>query len=273
MPTGLISPTGTAANLLEETPGATFGQTQSLSGELAPVPAAIQGLISGANQYGTAYKGNQRVLGPIESDILSRFKPLGAAESLLQTKKGGTFVQNPEQAAFKFGGVPIEQLRNPTTTAGLGQKDFEQALSTPDKIRFQYEQAQNNFPAELQLFQKVSGQPLDPHVAARIKGDFDAIEQRDIFQYQYANSHQAKTWKALPPVNRLAGTLDWLAHHGYSNAQIAAAQRVGQHLTSDKEMDKLVNALWQSTGIGQAASKWKSVVKGMKPPTLTGSNG
>jgi hypothetical protein len=274
VPTSWLSPSGTLGNVISEVPGLTHGQTQSLSGELAPVPSAIMQEITGANQYNQPFQGNQRFLGPI-TQAISRYKPLGIGESALPglQKKGGTFAQSLPMTGAKFAGAPIQELKNPTQTAGLGEKDFEQSLAPTDKIKFQYTQQVNNLPSELALYKKVTGSALDGNTLSRLKSDYDAVEQRDLFQYSYASQHQAKTWKALPPLTKLAGTLDWMAHHGFSNAQVASAHHLGTHLTNDKEVESLVNSLWQSTGIGYVASQWKNAVKGMRPPVLTPGNG
>src|SRR5215831_9884602 len=272
LPTSEFSPAGTLANILGEVPGLTYGQTQALSGEEAPIPALIDELRTGMNQYGQQYRGNERVTGPIK-EALGRFKPYGLATSLLPAfqKKGGTFVQSPAMTGAKALGLPIEQLRNPKVTAGLGEKDFEAALSPPDKIRFQYQRKLDNLQQELAMFQKRTGNPVDPGTVSRLKSDFDSVEQRDIFQYQYAQAHGSKTWKSLPPLNKLAGTLDWLGHHGFPHAEIASIQQFAPQMTDDKQVEALVNRLWQGTGIGRIESRWKSVTKGLNPPTLTPS--
>jgi len=278
IPTGMINPAETLGKVIEETPGATSAQTESLLGEFGPAPQAALGELSGMTQYGQQYKGQgwlglpNRFIQPIE-EALSKYKPLGVSEVLARSKKGGTFQQGLTAAAERFGGVPLSQLRNPTQTAGLGEKDYEQALATPDKIRFQYNQKLQNLPAELAMYQKANnGQPLDGATLSRLKSDFDAVEQRDIFQFQYANAHGAKSWKSLPPVNKLNGTLDWMSHHGYPHAEIVAFQHQAAGLTDDKQVESAVNRLWQATGIGQIESRWKSVTKGLKPPSLTKAN-
>ena len=270
--TSEFSPTGTAGNLLEEIPGATGSSTQALSSEDAPIPAMFQGWWTGRDPYGTQYKGNQRFTAPL-MEAINKFKPLAAGEQAFAMKKGGTYVQGAKAAGLSALGIPVSELRNPKTTAGLGEKDFEQSLSTPDRIRFQYSRKLQNLPDELALYQKANGgTPIDSQSLSRLKADFDAVEQRDIFQYQYANSHGAKTWKSLPPLNKLAGTLDWMAHHGYNHAQIASIQHQAAGITDDKQVEQAVNTLWQNTGIGQVDSMWKSTVKGLQPPSLTKAN-
>jgi len=245
-----------------------------LSGEEAPIPALIDELRTGMNQYGQQYRGNERVTGPIK-EALGRFKPYGLATSLLPAfqKKGGTFVQSPAMTGAKALGLPIEQLRNPKVTAGLGEKDFEAALSPPDKIRFQYQRKLDNLQQELVMFQKRTGEPLDRGTISRLKSDFDNVEQRGIFQYEFAQAHGAKTCESLPPLNKLAGPLAWVGHHGFPHSEIVAIQHMTPQMTDDKQVEALVNRLWQSTGIGQVESKWKSTVKGLNPPTLTQANG
>jgi hypothetical protein len=274
MPTSMIAPTGTLGNILSELPGATYAQTENLLGEAAPVPNAALALLSGQTKYGSTYKGQERLTGPLK-DLAGSFKPWSAIQSMVPAfqKPGGTYAKGPVESALRFGGVPLEKLRNPTTTAGLGEKDFEMALPTVERIKFQLQQKLDRLPGEEALYKKLTGNNLPPAVLSKLKADYDAVEQRDLFQHSYAAQHHAKTWKALPPVTKLAGTLDWMAHHGYNHAQIAAAQATGSHLTGDKDMETLVNALWQGTGIGQVESQWQSAVKGMKPPVLTPAGG
>lgn len=266
------SPTGTLGNLIGEAPGATIGQTEALTGELAPVPTALMEMASGTSKYGTPYKGTQRFTAPI-SQAISRFKPLSALETFGQFKKGGTFHQGRLQGLEQLAGSPMETLRNPTQTAGLGEKDYEASLPTPDKIQFQYSQSINNLPAEVAEYKRVTGNDLAPSVLSRIKTDLDNVEQRDLFQYHYAQAHHAKTWKSLPPLNKLNGTVEWLTDHGFSSAELTAIHHAAARLTNDKEVDTLVNSLWAGTGIGAASGAWKRAQKGFKPPVLTGANG
>jgi hypothetical protein len=277
IPTEWINPGGTLGNIAGELPGATTAQSENILSELAPAATAGIEELSGTNKFGQAYKGTgalglpARFVDPI-SEAVGKFKPIGLYNTFTSSKKGGTFEQGPKAALESLSPVAPTTLRNPTQTAGLGEKDYEQSLSVPDKVKFQLNQKLVNFAAEAALYQRVTGQPLGEVERSRILGDFHSVEQRDLFQYSYAQSHGAKAWKSLPPLNKLAGTLDWMAHHGFSHAQVAAAQQMGSHLNNDKDVEALVNGLWQATGIGQVDSFWKSTVKGMKPPTLTKAN-
>src|SRR5215471_6636824 len=274
LPTSFISPTGTAGKLAFEVPGLTGSSTESLSSEESPVMSGITGFAEGRDPYGKQYVGNQRVTEPLKG-IAHAFKPYSALETLIAGKKGGTYVQGPLQAAEQFAGVPLRELKNPKQTAGLGEKDYEQSLSPTDRIRFQYSRKMELLACELALYQKANnGNPIDGQSLSRLKADFDNVEQRDIFMYQYANAHGAKTWKSLPPLNKFAGTVDWMTHHGYSHSQLAALQHeVSTQATDDKQVEQLVNTLWQQTGIGHVERAWKSVVKGLQPPALTHANG
>jgi hypothetical protein len=272
MPTSWLNPAETLAQVAEAVPGLNQAQTENLESQLGPVPMAAAELGTGATPYGQSFRGNQRLTGPI-SAMLSRYKPAGVSEVLARSKKGGTFTQGNIPSLMRLTGVPWEQLRNPTQTAGLGQKDYEQALSVPDKIKFQYKTKMYDFPAQLAAYQKANnGQPLSGQEISKIKGDFDAVEQRDLFQHSFANAHGAKTWKALPPVNKFQGTLRWMADHGYNHAELAAAQHMEQTLGSDTDIEKLVNMMWKNTGIGHAEAVWKGVQKKIKPPSITQAN-
>ena len=233
--------------------------------------SGITGFAEGRDPYGKQYVGNQRFTEPLKG-VAHAFKPYSALETLIAGKKGGTYVQGPLQAAEQFAGVPVRELKNPKKTASLGEKDFEQSLSPSDRIRFQYQRKLEMLPRELARYKEVFKQELGPQWVSRLKADFDAVEQRDIYQYQYANAHGAKTWKALPPLNRLAGTLDWMAHHGYSHADVVAIQQGVHQMTDDKQIDGVVNRMWQGTGIGTVESRWKSLTKGIQLPNLTPAN-
>jgi len=274
LPTSMFSPTGTAGKLAFEVPGLTGSSTESLSSEESPVMSGITGFTEGRDPYGRQYVGNQRFTEPLKG-VAHAFKPYSALETLIAGKKGGTYVQGPLQAAEQLAGVPLRELKNPKQTAGLGEKDYEQSLSPTDRIRFQYSRKMELLARELALYQKANnGNPIDGQSLSRLKADFDNVEQRDIFMYQYANAHGAKTWKSLPPLNKFAGTVDWMTHHGYSHSQLAALQHeVSTQATDDKQVEQLVNTLWQQTGIGHVERAWKSVVKGLQPPALTHANG
>src|SRR5262249_53546973 len=147
---GWLNPGETPGNIMGEIPGLVPGQTESLSGEFAPIPSGIMQLITGADIYGTPRKGTARFTGALQ-DVASKFKPYSVVQSLEQQKKGGTFTQGLTPALERASGVPIETLRNPTTTASLGEKDYEESLPPEDKIKFQYARSVQELPAEVAL--------------------------------------------------------------------------------------------------------------------------
>lgn len=269
--TAWVAPSGTPATLISELPGATIGQTENLQGEAGPVTGGIMGLITGQNRYGTAYRGGERFTGPIK-DVLNRFKPWGELQTLASAKQGGTFKQGAGSAIASAVGYPVQTLRDPTKTAGLAEKDYEAALSIPDKVKFQYNRKLELLPQEIAQYEKAAGQQISPQDLSRLKADFDAVEQRDLFQYHYAQQHGSKAWKSLPPMNKLAGTLDWLAHHGYSQATVEGIRQAALQAHNDKEIEQAVSTLWSNTGIGQADSMWHNMVKRLTPPKLTPPN-
>lgn len=267
-----LNPAGTLGGLIGEVPGATIGQTENLMGEAAPIPAMLGEMTTGVNRFGTAYKGSQRFTGPI-SEAAGRFKPLAAIKTVGSVKKGGTFTQGPEAGLLHFAGIPLEQLRNPKQTAALGEKDYEQSLATPDKIQFRHARIMQLLPQEVQMYTKATGQPPPDQVLSRLQGDADAVEQRDLYQYHYANNHGAKSWKSLPATNKLSGTLDFLAQHNLiTPEQYQAFHSAAANLNSETEMERFVSSLWHIGGIGSALNAWKSMIRQLTPRPLQAAN-
>lgn len=269
-----INPMETPAALMEETPGLTHGQTESLSTEFAPVPGALEELMRGQNRYGTALKGSARYRQPI-SDLAHRFEPYSALQTLLGSKRGGgTTLQGPLAAAEQFGGVPVEQLRNADTTAALGMKDYEQALDKPELINFRYQLSLNRLGQEQQLFHQHTGTAPQEHMMGRIRGDLEAVHDRDMFQYNYAKSKGANSYRSLPAVNKAQAALSFLTQHRYITPQRAAmlAQTIS-HLTDDKQLEQVASDLWSDTGIGAISNEWQRSIKELQPPTLTPPRG
>jgi hypothetical protein len=260
-----LNPGGTLGGLMGEIPGATVGQTENLLGEAAPIPSMIAEMATGTNRFGTPYKGTERFTSPI-GEAIGRFKPYGLVKTAGGLKKGGTFEEGPGVAAMHALGIPLDTLRNPKQTAALGEKDYEQSLATPDKISFRHDRALQMLPQEMQLFEKTTGVPPPPQLISRLRGDLDAVEQRDLYQYHYANNHGAKSWKALPAQNKISGTLDFLAAHQMIDLQQAQTfKRVATQLTSETQLEQFASNLWRIGGIGNAANSWKSTISNITP--------
>jgi hypothetical protein len=264
-----LSPTGTLGGLIEATPGATGGSTQNLSGELAPVPAALEEGLRGQTEYGQQLRGNEQVTKPI-TDLIGRFRPAGALQTIGGQKMGGTFKQGPEMGALKLAGVPYQQMKDPKQTAALGLKDYESSLSIPDKIRFQLDWKQRNLPDEMALYKHATGEDAPGKMISALKSDWDAVEQRDLFQHHFAQAAHSKTWKGLTPTARLQGTIQWMQDHGHNHSQLQQAQQLAKtSFVDDAEIDQVVNALWKGTGIGQVEAAWKTIVKGLQPHVVS----
>jgi hypothetical protein len=145
-------------------------------------------------------------------------------------------------------------------------KDYEQSLPTPDEIQFRHDWSLHMLPREIGLYQQKTGQAPPPQLISKLKGDLDAVEQRDMYQYHYANNHGAKSWKSLPATNKIAGTLDYLqAHQMISPVQSRMFRNVEQRLTSETQLEQLATELWHIGGTGMVANAWKSIVKEVKP--------
>jgi hypothetical protein len=265
-----INPGETFGNLLAEIPGATKGQTESLAQEEAPVPASLQEMLTGMTRYGQALKGNKRIEQPL-TDLAHRFTPYSTIQNLLANKKGGgTFAQGPEAAAAQFLGAPLEKLNNAKQVAALGMKDYEQSLSTPDEINFRYHTSVQRLAGEAQLFHSRTGSQLTPALMGKIKGDLDAVHTRDLFQYQYAQAHGSKSYRSLPPINKIQGAIQFMTEHKYiSTAEASQVLATASKIKDDTAIESLANELWSDTGIGDVANQWKSSMKDLQKPTLT----
>jgi hypothetical protein len=103
-----------------------------------------------------------------------------------------------------------------------------------------------------------------------LKSDWDAVEQRDLFQHHFAQAAHSKTWKGLTPTARLQGTIQWMQDHGHNHSQLQQAQQLAKtSFVDDAEIDQVVNALWKGTGIGQVEAAWKTIVKGLQPHVVS----
>jgi hypothetical protein len=267
---GLINPAETAASLLEEIPGATKGQTESLASMEAPGPAAILEGYTGLTKYGQHLRGNQRLTQPL-ADLASRFEPYAALKSALSAKKGGgTFKEGLVPGLERYAGIPMSTLTDPKKTAALGMKDYEQALSMPDEIRFRHDYSVQQLPQQLQEYQRQNGYPLDSGSLAKLRHDFDAVETRDLFQSKYASDHGANSFKSLPGLSKAqAGIQFMLANKYVSQATANSWKAQLAQVQNDTEANYAANTIWASHQIGQAANAWKKIVKQMQPQTLT----
>jgi hypothetical protein len=271
--TGLLNPGETFGSLLEAIPGATKGQTESLAGEEAPGPAALLEGLTGQGRYGQAYRGNERVTGPL-GELAKRFKPLGVLEAMANTKKGGgTFKQGPLQGIEQAFGSPLSELTNKKETAALGMKDYEQALSRPDEIKFRHDWAVQHIPQALATLAQ-HGTHLTPARVSKWKGDLAAVEQRDLWQVKYAGEHGARSFKSLPPINRYEAGIQFNLSHGYITPQ-AAKQKIAEasRINDDSILNTLATAEWENHAIGVVSQAYSSVLKALQPPSRLAARG
>ena len=269
---GVVNPAETTGTLMGEIPGITTGSNSSLLGEEAPAGQALQELATGTNRYGSALKGSARVTQPF-ADMFSRFEPYSALKNALGGRTSGTFVHGGMQGLAAFLGTGMVQLANAKKSASLGMKDYEQSLAAPDEIKFRIQNTLTRLPQEAALYQKATGTPVDPNLFGRLLGDLEMVQQRDLYQYHYASAHGAKSWKSLPALNKLQGTIAFIQQHRLVPEQtLTEMVQASGNLKTDKQVETFVHALWAGTGIGAVSTSWKNMVKGLTPQTLTPPN-
>lgn len=267
--TGLLNPGETPGRFLHELPGATWGQTQSLMGEAAPIPAFGIEAATGINSFGNKYRGNERVVGPIR-DLAKRFEPISAGMTV--TKQGGSTAGGWEAAGIKYGGLPITKVKDIEKTASLGQKDFEQSLARGDLIKFKAEDHIARIPREVAAFKAKTGQTPPPAFIGKYKGAVDTVEHIQMAQQQYAEGHGAKTYKGLPAQNKVDAALNYLQATHHPTTQIQQFRDLASHLTDDKQLEGVANAIWTIAGSGAAeiVNAWKNgITKTGKPSYVT----
>ena len=271
-------------------PGETFGQalgalgllpgpSGSASEQLGPAAQGLFELGTGRDSFGNQIRGG--ITGRAAqamSDTLKRFTPYSYLNMLTGAKKGGgTFQEGALPFALSELGVPYKQLRDPKTTAALGMKDWEQSLTKPDEIKFRYQQALKQFPQELSLYAKKNGTPLDRGTIAKIKGDFEAVQQRDLWQYNYAQSKGANSFRALPAIDKATAGIKFMVDHKYMHPSDVASAMQGiqeaKRMGSEAEMNTIASEIWGSYPIGQIANTWKSTMKAMQPVPLQPARG
>jgi hypothetical protein len=267
-----INPGETFGSTLEAIPGAVKGPHDPLTEQLGPVAQGVEEWATGRDRFGKAFPSGQQVSGPL-GDVVKRFTPLSYANILASSKKGGgTFLQGPKAFALSELGIPYSQLRDPKTTAALGMKDWETSLSKPDEIQFRLQQSQKELPTQLQLYKKTTGQALDPNVVGQIKGDLEAKAQMDSWQYKFAQSKGANSFRTLPAIDRLNAGLQFMQQHHYITPQDAAQVKAAlPQLTSETEVDKLAAKVWATHKIGSLVTKWNAYVKKMQPTPIAPS--
>jgi len=270
--TGIFNPAETLGQLMGALPGLVHGQTENLQSMEAPAPNFLEELMAGQTRYGQQLRGSQRVSTPLW-DLIRRFEPAAALSSALESKKGGgTFKQGPLAAASMFGGIPLTQLRSADETAALGMKDYEQSLSRPDEIKFRYNYSLNQFPRELKLYNHKNGSPLDRQSIAAIKGDMEAVEQRDLWQYKYAQAHGANSIRSLPAINRAQAGIAFMTQHKYFTPEVAReAQQAINQAKTESDMDTVATQIWAYHRIGNIVNQWKAAIKKMQPQPLQAS--
>lgn len=276
--TGILSPGETLANVLEALPGATTAQRSSLSEEESPALGALEEWRTGRDRFGRSLVGSQRFTQPL-SDLAHRFRPIGMLGTLMGSHKGGgTFKQGPAAFAEGLTGLGLERLRDPQTSAALGTKDYEQALPKPDEIQFRYHWFNTNLPRQLELYKQKTGQAFPRSSISAIKGDAEAVERRDMFQYKYAADRGAHSFRSLPAVDRLQAGIKFMVDHKFwsqatgTQYQNQANQLKAQGAT-EKDMDEAANGIWGSLTIGQQVNQWNSIVKQLSPQPLQAARG
>jgi hypothetical protein len=245
------------------------GPHDPLVTQLGPVAQGIEEAATGHDPYGKTLAGNagQAAL----NDVLKRFTPLSYLNTLTGSKKGGgTFTQGAKAFALDELGIPLKQLVNPKQTAALGMKDWETSLSKPDEIQFRYTQGKSQLPAELKLYQKKTGTPLSPSDVGMLKGDMEAVEQRDMWQYRYAQAHGANSFRTLPAKNRAQAAIAFMTAHKYFTPALASqAEQYMSTAKSEADMNTVATALWGYHPIGKVVTEWKSKLKTIQPSPLT----
>jgi hypothetical protein len=272
--TGDINPGETLGQSLESIPWLVKGPEQPPAEQLGPAAQGLYEFATMQDRFGNKLKGAEHITKPI-SDTLHRFTPLSYLNVARGAKKGGgTFLESPKQGLFNFLGIPVNQLRDPKTTAALGMKDWEQSLPKPEEIQFRYNQGIKQLPQELALYRRKNGSPLDSGSIAQLKGDMEAVERRDMFQYQYAASKGVHSFRSLPAVDRAkAGVKFMLDHHYFTQSDARDAQAYISSAKTESDMDQAAADIWSSHPIGQTISEWKSTMKQLEPAPLQAARG
>lgn len=267
--TNLLNPFSTPASLMQSMGGVTKGQTSNLAQLEAPAPAALEEWARGETKYGQALRGNQRFTQPLQ-DLMSRFKPLDIYHTLIGSKKGGgTFEQSRQDALEQMMGVPFQRLTDIKKTAALGMKDYEQALSMPDEINFRYTHSLQMMPGQIAQLRK-AGMNLTPAQIGQWKGDLEAVKARDQYMLQYANSHGAKSFKSLPPINKVQAAIAFnIAHHYITKADGASYLQQLQGVKDDTILNSYASTLWNAGGIGTISKTYTDAIKNIQPAAKT----
>jgi hypothetical protein len=255
------------------------GSSESPSEQLGPAAQGLYEFATGRDRFGNLIRGGltgraQQAAG----DTAKRFTPLSYLNMFAGAKKGGgTFLEGAKPFALSELGIPYKQLRDPKTTAALGMKDYESTLAKPAEIQFRTQQAIKQLPHEMAMYSKANGTPYDHAQVAAIKGDLDAKEQLDLWQYHYAASKGVHSYRSLPAVDKAEGAVKFLLankHMTPSDARDAMAQIAQiKRDNSETEMSQMATDLWQYYPIGQIATQWKSTMKEIQPAPLQAGRG
>lgn len=277
VPTGDINPGETLGQVLESLPALVKGPHDSLQEQLGPAAQALFEAATQRDRFGNQLKGGAQLSTPIK-DALKRFTPFSYAGILGRSKQGGgTFLQGPRAALFSELGIPYSQLRDPKTSAALGTKDWEQSLSKPDEIQFRHQLFNQQLPQQLKLYESKTGQAFPANSIARIKGDAEAVERRDMFQYQYAASRGVHSFRSLPAIDRVKAGIQFMHDHGYWSAADAAQETntLKQVAAQNDEpaMNDMASQIWGSLTIGQYVNQWNSMIKQISPHPLVAGRG
>jgi hypothetical protein len=272
-----INPGETAGSLIQSLP-TPFLQPQGphdpLITQFGPATQGIYEALSGHDPYGKALPGNAGEAAA--GDILKRFTPLSYLNVLAKSKKGGgTFQQGLKPFLESEFGIPVRQLANPKQTAALGMKDWETSLPKPAEIQFRYNTALKQLPQELNLFkQRNGGVGVGSALVSKLKGDLEAVEQRDMYQYKVAQSKGANSFRTLPAVDRANAGIEFMLQHKYiSPSDAAGLKREMSQYNTEPLMNQFATTVWGGPGIGSVVSQWKSAMKQLQPAPLTTPRG
>jgi hypothetical protein len=271
----LLNPSETPARLAEETPGVTKGSSSNLISEASPVLGGLTELATGRNTFGNAFRGNERVSGPI-TDTLRRFNPLGVLTTAGKKSGQGTMAGGRESAILKELGIPVTRLNDPDKTAALGQKDFEQSLSRGDLIKFRASDHIARVPRERAAIEKATGTKISDNFVGKYKGAVTTVEHIQQAQLKAAQDSGAKTYHSLQPEQKIQAAINYLQQHGHRPGEVQqmkiSANQMLQQLNAapdantrsqlQKAVESFASSLWQVAdgGASTIVSSWKSGV-------------
>jgi hypothetical protein len=125
-------------------------------------------------------------------------------------------------------------------------------------------------PQQMKDYQKATGQTIPGPIVEGYKRDIKELQSQKNFKSDYADKHNASSYRKLPDVNKAQAGLDYLDKHKFfPPEQIKEWQQNLDAAQSDDEAKQWASLFWGATNAGQYKSQWTQFMAQANQTKLT----